>query len=718
MAPLRRYESGTLDVPFVVVLLGRLRDQDPVVTPALAWLNRRLAEQGTTTEEILELEYSRQTAMNTTVRNVITSMRSDLGVRLGGFLRERQPGRGDARGASEGYREMDFRTRDLYRHAVEELARDADLPEPEVARGQAVQRRRPTVASDPGPHRPAGGSEPGYYLIASGRPAFERELGCRLPPGRRRRAARSSPGRRRATWAPSPSPPRSSWPCPSGSVRGRSGTSGPRRPRLCWRWSRPPSWRSSAQRLGDAAGGAAGAAPAGAARRHADGAADAGRRADPADGHGGDRGADRPAGGALPGQSGSRAALRPPLRLGGRARGDDAGRRGAARRRRGRHRAPERRSTAPLPPAMPASCSSTAGGCGAPANSAGWAGSASAASSRSSTACCAAHRTPSFLPHRDRPRRPPPGVRLRPHPGRRHPAAARGRPAADRHPGAPAEPAASTTRRSAAWWRATASSSRGSLPTLPDSHDGSLFQRIFSGPAGIDPYAAAVSDVYQDLFGEGSYTGKGIYDVDAFTAALDGKVPESRMLSHDLFEGIFARAGLVTDIELFEEFPARTSRPPPPASTAGRGATGSCCPGFSAAAGGLAAETVRAQIPVIGRYKMLDNLRRTLVAPTTFLTLARRLDAAWRVSRDLDAVRAGDDGPAGDFSGSFPDCGHGAAAFPSAAISAALRPTSSLGVARWASRSPSSPNTPGSWPMRSCAPSPGSTRRAGGCWNG
>ena len=93
-------------------------------------------------------------------------------------------------------------------------------------------------------------------------------------------------------------------------------------------------------------------------------------------------------------------------------------------------------------------------------------------------------------------------------------------------------------------------------PTLPTGAEGSLFQRVFSGPAGIDPYAAAVSDVYQDLFGEGSYTGKGIYDVDAFDAALDGRVPENAMLSHDLFEGIFARAGLVTDVELFEEFPA------------------------------------------------------------------------------------------------------------------------------------------------------------------
>ena len=94
-------------------------------------------------------------------------------------------------------------------------------------------------------------------------------------------------------------------------------------------------------------------------------------------------------------------------------------------------------------------------------------------------------------------------------------------------------------------------------PSLPSGREGSLFQRIFTSPSGLDPYAFAVSDVYQDLFGEGSYSGKGIYDVDAFEAALDGRLPESVILSHDLLEGIFARAGLATDIEVVEEFPSR-----------------------------------------------------------------------------------------------------------------------------------------------------------------
>src|SRR5205807_6552291 len=85
----------------------------------------------------------------------------------------------------------------------------------------------------------------------------------------------------------------------------------------------------------------------------------------------------------------------------------------------------------------------------------------------------------------------------------------------------------------------------------------SLFTRIFAGSAGIDPYTTAVSDVYQDLFGSGSFTGKGIYEVDAFEAAVGHTFPDNRILSHDLIEGNYARCGLVTDIELLDDFPAR-----------------------------------------------------------------------------------------------------------------------------------------------------------------
>jgi len=73
---------------------------------------------------------------------------------------------------------------------------------------------------------------------------------------------------------------------------------------------------------------------------------------------------------------------------------------------------------------------------------------------------------------------------------------------------------------------------------------------MVGGEPGIDPYTRAVSDVYQDLFGEGSFIGKGIYDVDAFEQAVGGKLPENRILSHDLIEGCYARSGLVTDVML------------------------------------------------------------------------------------------------------------------------------------------------------------------------
>ena len=85
----------------------------------------------------------------------------------------------------------------------------------------------------------------------------------------------------------------------------------------------------------------------------------------------------------------------------------------------------------------------------------------------------------------------------------------------------------------------------------------SWFVRLFASDAGIDPYTRAVSDVYQDLFHEGSFIGKGIYDVDAFQCALDGRFPENRILSHDLLEACHARSALVSDVELYEEYPSR-----------------------------------------------------------------------------------------------------------------------------------------------------------------
>src|SRR5258707_12953112 len=91
----------------------------------------------------------------------------------------------------------------------------------------------------------------------------------------------------------------------------------------------------------------------------------------------------------------------------------------------------------------------------------------------------------------------------------------------------------------------------------PTSANQSLFTRIFAGDVGLDLYTRAVSDVYQDFFGEGIYVGKGIYDVKAFEARVANRIPENTLLSHDLFEGLFARVALVTDIVLLEDYPAQ-----------------------------------------------------------------------------------------------------------------------------------------------------------------
>ena len=173
-------------------------------------------------------------------------------------------------------------------------------------------------------------------------------------------------------------------------------------------------------------------------------------------------------------------------------------------------------------------------------------------------------------------------------------------------------------------------------PSLPSGHEGSLFQRIFTSPSGLDPYAFAVSDVYQDLFGEGSYSGKGIYDVDAFEAALEGRLPESTILSHDLFEGIFARAGLASDIEVVEEFPSRYDAA---AARQHRWARGDwqLLPWVFGRGRDSSGDQRRTAIPLIGRWKMMDNLRRTLSAPAVFLALL----AGWTLPLAAAAVWSG-----------------------------------------------------------------------------
>ncbi len=159
----------------------------------------------------------------------------------------------------------------------------------------------------------------------------------------------------------------------------------------------------------------------------------------------------------------------------------------------------------------------------------------------------------------------------------------------------------------------------------------SRYSRLHGGEPGIDPYTRAVSDVYQDAFQEGSFIGKGIYDVEAFERALEGRFPSNRILSHDLLEGCYARSGLLSDLELYEDHPSRyetdVSRrhrwirgdwqiaawllPWVPGGDGRRRSTG---------------------LSVLSRWKIFDNLRRSLIPATLTLLLLlgwTALDSPW-----------------------------------------------------------------------------------------
>ncbi len=157
-----------------------------------------------------------------------------------------------------------------------------------------------------------------------------------------------------------------------------------------------------------------------------------------------------------------------------------------------------------------------------------------------------------------------------------------------------------------------------------ESASRSKFARIFSGNTGIDPYTTAVSDVYQDLFCEGNFTGKGLYDVNAFETALDNRVPENSLLSHDLFESLFARAALITDIELLDEYPAYYDTYAQRQHRWTRGDWQLLRWLFPTVPDASRKKT-RNHLPLIARWKIFDNLRRSLVAPSLFLWIL----AAW-----------------------------------------------------------------------------------------
>jgi len=155
----------------------------------------------------------------------------------------------------------------------------------------------------------------------------------------------------------------------------------------------------------------------------------------------------------------------------------------------------------------------------------------------------------------------------------------------------------------------------------PESGDRSTLTRLFAGDAGFDIYTRAVSDVYQDLFGEGIYVGKGIYEVDAFAASLEQRAPENALASHDLFEGAHGRAALATAVVLYEEFPAHYLGY---ARRLHRWVRGDwqLLPWLFRRVPARGERRLRNRLSTIDHWKIFDNLRRSLLTPALVLLLA------------------------------------------------------------------------------------------------
>jgi cyclic beta-1,2-glucan synthetase len=605
---LAQFESRPLVTAFAVQLVQRLREQDPAATPALLWLDRRLEAQGTTSDDIVRVEHQRQAAMNVTVRNAITSMSLMSALDWTEFFESVSLVDGVLR-AGPNYGAMDFATRDSYRHAIEEIARGSGRPELEVAREAIAQTHSAEVHDD-------RTSDPGFYLIGKGRLAFEQALGYRAP--RRRRLLRAyiaaaTPGYLGTIAALTGFIV--ALPLLAGGVSGvgavgllvlallaavpasdlaiallnRSVTAlltPGVLPRLELRDGVPSRLRTIVVVPMLLTDRAEVEEQIGRLEVHylanSDGDlrfailsdwVDAPRETMPGDddtlgaAREGIAGLNRRHGAAPDG--GERFLLFHRRRLWNESERTWMG----WERKRGKlHELNRLLRGATDTSFLPTGAVAPSG----------------------------VH----YVVTLDADTRLPRGavdrlVGTMAHPLNRPRFDSRGQRVVEGY--AVLQP------------RVT--------PPLP-GREGSFFQRLSSGPAGIDPYAAAVSDVYQDLWGEGSYTGKGIYDVDAFEAALLGRVPENALLSHDLFEGVFARAGLVTDVELFESAPSHYGVA---AARQHRWARGDWQ---------LLPWILGTRIPAVGRWKMLDNLRRTVSAPAAFLTLV----AAWMIPGTLPAV--------------------------------------------------------------------------------
>ncbi|MBV8817588.1 MAG: glycosyl transferase, partial [Acidobacteriaceae bacterium] len=146
----------------------------------------------------------------------------------------------------------------------------------------------------------------------------------------------------------------------------------------------------------------------------------------------------------------------------------------------------------------------------------------------------------------------------------------------------------------------------------------SRLANLYSGQTGLDPYTKAVSDVYQDLFGQASYTGKGIYDLRAFVEATQGRFPDNTLLSHDLIEGEHVRVGLVTDVEVVDDFPASYESYSKRKHRWVRGdwqISAWLLPRVPDANW----KWYRNPLSILSRWKILDNLRRSVFELTLFL---------------------------------------------------------------------------------------------------
>src|SRR5262245_12563655 len=600
---LRRLGREPLPRSFAVQLVQRLREQDPTVVPALRWLDEQLGTQHTTTDVIVREDHQAQAAMNVTVRNVITSMRLMSAFDWKGFFESVSLVDEALRGGST-FADMDFTTRDRYRHAIEQMARLSSASEIDVARRAVLMARK---AGDGATERQR---DPGYYLIARGRKLLEAEIGFRA--GLRRRLLRAYIA--------------AGTPAYLGTIAALSAV-------------------FVATPLLYAAG--AGMSPLALvlfallalfpAAELAIALTNRGvtERLRPAplaklalrDGVPANLRTLVVVPTLLTSEADARAQI-DQLEIHYLANPDDEMRFALA----------SDWTDAPAE-TMPEDETLLAAARDAIAQLNARHGPAPDGEPRfflfhrrrmwneGESAWIGWERKRGKLHELNRLLRGATDTSFLLLPGPPAPAPQGVRyvitlDADTRLPGGAARQLIGTMAHPLNAPRLDATACRvvegyGVLqpritPTLPEGGDPSLYQRAFSGPCGIDPYASAVSDVYQDLFGEGSYTGKGIYAVDAFEAALAGRVPENTLLSHDLFEGLFARAGLVTDVSLFEEFPSNYLLA---AVRQHRWARGDWqllpwIVGRSAS-----------HIPVIGRWKMLDNLRRTLLAPAVLVLL-------------------------------------------------------------------------------------------------